>query len=136
MTVRPLHTADVTPAPLRVVGSPRVRRPQMGLWVVYTTIAIVAFFGLILSRTALDETAFELRELSQQIAVEMELQQQLGLEAARLASPGAIVPAAEALGMVLPADVIPVAVPGVLIRRDTGPTNGLAASAVDLSASR
>ena len=118
MTVRPLRTTETYDAPLRVVSSRRLRRPQLGMWGVYTIVAVIAFFALIYSRTALDDTAFELRELQQQIAVEEERQQQLGLEVARLASPGEIVPAAEEMGLILPDEVIPVAAEGVVISND------------------
>lgn len=118
MTVRPLRTTETYDTPLRVVSSRRLRRPQLGMWGVYTVVAVIAFFALIYSRTALDGTAFELRELQQQIAVEEERQQQLGLEVARLASPGEIVPAAEEMGLILPDEVIPVAADGVVISND------------------
>ncbi len=135
MTVRPLRSIEISHAPLRVVSSRRFRRPQLGMWVVYTLVAVLAFFALIYSRTALDDTAFELRELNQQIAVELERQQQLGLEAARLASPGQIVPAAEAMGLILPDDVIPIPAEGVVVSRDADLANRLAGSGADVSAS-
>ena len=134
MTVRPLSADEVSAAPLRVVSSRRLRRPQLGMWAVYTLVAVVAFFALIYSRTALDGTAFELRELNQQIAVEQERQQQLGLEVARLASPGEIVPAAEEMGLVLPHEVIPVAAEGVVISNDDLAAR-LAGPAADVRAS-
>ena len=135
MTVAPLRATDLAPVPLRVVRSRRWRRPQMGIWATYTVVAILAFFSLIYSRTALDETAFELRELNQQIAVELDTEQQLGLEAARLASPNEIVPAAEAMGLVLPDNVIPIAAEGVLVQRDVDTESRVAGSVTDLSAS-
>ena len=131
MTVRPLRVTEVAPTPLRVVSARRFPRPQLGIWVVYTMVAVAAFFALIYSRTALDQTAFELRDLNQQIAVETELQQQLRLESARLASPSQILPAAQDMGLVLPQEVIPIAAEGVLIQTDSDPISQLAGSQAD-----
>lgn len=135
MTVRPLRTTQIAHAPLRVVAGRRFPRPQLGLWVVYTVVAVVAFFAMIYSRTALDESAFELHELNQQIAVELDLQQRLALEAARLASPTEIVPAAEGMGLVLPDIVHPIAAPGVLVERGIDPLEHLATTYENVSAS-
>ena len=131
MTVRPLRVTEVAPTPLRVVSARRFLRPQLGIWVVYTMVAVAAFFALIYSRTALDQTAFELRDLNQQIAVETELQQQLRLESARLASPSQILPAAQEMGLVLPQEVIPIGAEGVLIQTDFDPISQLAGSQAD-----
>lgn len=134
MTVRPLRATDVASAPLRVVSGRRFRRPQIGLFLIYTALAVAAFFAIIYSRTALDQSAFELQELNQQIAVEKELQQRLSLEVARLASPTEIVPAAEEMGLVLPDNVYPVAAEGVLIERGIDPLEQLASEYDDVSA--
>ena len=134
MTVRPLRTTEAFHAPLRVVNGPRFRRPALGLWMVYTLVAVMAFFAIIYSRTALDETAFELQELNQQIDIDLDLQQRLSLEAARLASPTEIVPAAEAMGLVLPDEVFPISAPGVLVERGIDPLERLANTYRDVSA--
>ena len=135
MTVRPLRTTETSHTPLRVVNGRRFQRPQLGSWFVYTTIAVLAFFAIIYSRTALDESAFELHELNQQIVVELEIQQRLALEAARLASPTEVVPAAEAMGLVLPDEVFPIAAPGVLVERGVDPLERLASTYDIVSAS-
>lgn len=114
MTARPLRAGRTAAAPLRVVRGRRIARPQVGVWLVYTLVAVVAFFALIYSRTALDRTAIELRAVEQQIAEEENTFQQLRLEVARLSSPERIVPAAEELGLVYPDEVLPVAAAGVV----------------------
>ena len=135
MTVRPLRSDEVAPAPLRVVRGRRWRRPQVGMWVTYTAVAVFAFFALIYSRTALDENVFIIGELDEQIAVELDLQERYVLEVARLKSPNEIVPAAESLGLVLPEDVIPVAADGVLVQRDDGSSASVAGAEIPASAS-
>ena len=135
MTVRPLRTTETSHAQLRVVSGRRFQRPQLGLWFVYTMVAVLAFFAIIYSRTALDESAFELHELKQQLVVELEMQQRFALEAARLASPANVVPVAEAMGLVLPDEVFPVAAPGVLVERGVDPLERLASTYEVVSAS-
>ena len=46
MTIRPLRSPEVAHAPLRVVSGRRLPRPQIGLWLVYTLVAVVAFFAM------------------------------------------------------------------------------------------
>jgi cell division protein FtsL len=134
MTVRPLRAAEAIASPLRIVTNRRSRRPQVGMFLIYCALAIAAFFAIIYSRTALDQSAFELNELNSQISVERELRQRLELEVARLVSPTEIVPAAEVMGLVLPDDVFPVAAPGVLIERGVDPLERLASVNDDVSA--
>lgn len=114
MTVQPLRTTGVASAPLRVVRGRRIGRPQIGVWAVYTVVAVVAFFALIYSRTALDRSAIELQTVNEQIAEAENTFQQLRLEVARLGSPDRIVPAAAELGLVYPDVVLPVAAAGVV----------------------
>ena len=114
MTARPLRSHAVGNPPLRVVLGRRIGRPQIGIWAVYTIVAIVAFFALIYSRTALDRSAIELRAVEEQIAEAENTFQQLRLEVARLGSPERIVPAAGELGLVYPEEVQPVAAAGVV----------------------
>ena len=135
MTVRPLRTTETSHVQLRVVSGRKFRRSQLGLWFVYTMVAVLAFFAIIYSRTALDESAFELHELKQQLMVELEIQQRLSLEAARLASPAEVVPAAETMGLVLPDEVFPIAAPGVLVERGVDPLERLASTYEVVSAS-
>ena len=119
MTVRALREPRTRPAQLRLLQSRRLRIPHLGMWVVYTLVAVIAFFGLIYSRTALDSSAFELQQIEQQISAEQERYQQLRLEVARLSSPERIIPAAEEMGLVLPTDVTPVAASGVVVAEAT-----------------
>jgi len=102
-------------APVRVVAGSRRPRPRIGGWVVYTVIVALAFFGLIYSQTSLDSSAFELKELEAQIAVEEAHYQDLRLLVARLQSPARIAPAAADLGMVLPHSMQTVTAPGVVV---------------------
>ncbi|MDE0171588.1 MAG: hypothetical protein OXS29_19120 [bacterium] len=115
MTVRPLRTPEGGPAPLRVIsGGDRPRPRRAFLWALYTIGAVASFLALIYLRTAVDEAAYEIRSLENQIRLEEGRQNQLHLEKIRLESPGEIVPIAEhLLGMVLPDEVIPIPVVGV-----------------------
>ena len=109
MTVRPLRSIEAAPAPLRVITGRERPRSRSLAWVLYTLAAVAAFLALIYLRTAVDESAFEIRQLQRQIDAELARQHQLHLEKIRLESPDEIVPIAEEmLGMVLPEDVIPV----------------------------
>ncbi len=114
MTVRPVAVPRQVAAPLRLLHNHKVRIPHLGMWVVYTFLAIIAFFGLIYSRTALDASAFELQQLETGIAEEQERFQQLRLEVARLSSPERIIPAAEEMGLIFPGDVTPLTASGVV----------------------
>lgn len=116
MTVRPLRAPQGGPAPpLRVItGGERPPRRRAILWALYTVGAVASFLALIYLRTAVDEAAYEVRRLENQIQFEEARQHQLHLEQIRLESPSEIVPIAEhLLGMVLPEDVVPIAVAGV-----------------------
>jgi len=116
VSVRPIAAPrSLGVAPLRLLQAKRVRIPHLGMWVVYTIFAIVAFFGLIYSRTALDESAFQLQQIQTQTAEQQERFQQLRLEVARLKSPERIVPAAQDMGLVFPEDVTPVVASGVVV---------------------
>ncbi len=117
MTARPLRAAS-RPAPIRVIHGQGARRPRIAGWVVYTTVVALAFFGLIYSQTSLDASAFELKEIEAQIAVEETRYQELRLEVARLQSPARVAPAAESMGMVLPTALHTVTVPGVVAAED------------------
>jgi cell division protein FtsL len=114
MSAVPVRSRGISTAPLRVVRGRRIARPQVGVWAVYTIVAIVAFFALIYSRTALDRSAIELERVEEQISIEENTYQQLRLEVARLGSPERIVPAAAELGLVYPDVVQPVAAAGVV----------------------
>jgi hypothetical protein len=69
MTARPLAIPRPRPH-LRVVPGRPTPAPRLAPWVFFTTVALLAFFGLIFSRIALDRSAFVLEELEDQIALE------------------------------------------------------------------
>lgn len=114
MTARLAHQPNRR-VPVRVVQGRRTQRPRIGGWVVYTAVVALAFFGLIYSQTSLDSSAFELKELEAQIAVEEASYQELRLLVARLQSPARVAPAARDLGMVLPTSLQTVTAPGVVV---------------------
>lgn len=108
-------------AAVRLISSQRVARPRVAAWAIYTFVVAVVFFGLIYSQTALDGSAFQLQELESQIATAEQRQLELSLEVARLSSPSRVVPAANALGMVLPTDMRTISAPGVVVRSTDAP---------------
>ena len=120
MTVGPLRSPEGGSTPLRVItGGERPRPRRAFLWALYTVGAVASFLALIYLRTAVDEAAYEIRRLESQIQLEEARQHRLHLEKIRLESPSEIVPIAEhLLGMVLPEDVVPIAVAGA---RSEGP---------------
>jgi len=73
--------------------------------VVFTAAVVMAFFLLIFSRTTLDHTAFELKDLETQIAVEESRYWELRLEIARLQAPDRIMEAAARLDLVYPEEI-------------------------------
>lgn len=115
MTARPAGSPQGGPTPLRVISGGERRRPRRALlWALYTVGAVASFLALIYLRTAVDEAAYEIRLLENEIRLEEARQHQLRLEKIRLESPHEIVPIAEhLLGMVLPEDVVPVGAAGV-----------------------
>lgn len=115
MTSRPALRTATRPG-LRVVagkGTPKVRIVP---WIIFTLVAVIAFFGLIASRTSLDQTAFELETLQNDISTEQARFDELRLEVARLSSPQRVAPLAEDMGMVLPQSVRRIA--GTLVEPD------------------
>ncbi len=114
MTAQPLRH-PVSRGGLRVVSTGRARRPSLAPWLTFSVVAVVAFFGMVLTRTALDRSAIELARIERQIAEAKTTNQLLRLEVGRLESPARIAPLAADLGMVYPrvseklmvADLIP-----------------------------
>jgi cell division protein FtsL len=80
------------------------KRPALSVvpWLTFSLVAVVAFIGLVITRTALDRSAIELATLERRIAEETSVNQRLRLEIARLESPARVAPLAEAMGMVYP----------------------------------
>ncbi|MFP5331685.1 MAG: hypothetical protein ACLGHX_04915, partial [Acidimicrobiia bacterium] len=67
MTARAQRVAVKRPAGLKLVQGRRSRRPVVSPFVVFVLIVLVALFGIVFARTALDGGAFELAELNRQI---------------------------------------------------------------------
>ncbi len=99
---------------LRVLTGRRQRRQPLGPWVIFSAVAVVAFLGMVLTRTSLDRIAIELTVAESQLAEAKSLNQRLRLEIARLESPARIAPAAQALGMVYPQSSNRLVVEGVI----------------------
>ncbi len=90
---------------LDVVAGRALRLPRLRGWLLFTIAVVVAFFVLIGSRTALDRSAFELKELETRIAAEEQRYWELRLEVARLEAPDRVMARAAELGLVYPAEV-------------------------------
>jgi cell division protein FtsL len=82
--------------------------------VIFSIVAVVAFIGMVLTRTSLDRIAIELTVAESQLAEAKSVNQRLRLEIARLESPARIAPAARALGMVYPQSSNRLVVEGVI----------------------
>ncbi|MGH8934812.1 MAG: hypothetical protein ACRDXD_00840 [Acidimicrobiia bacterium] len=113
MTARPVAIPRPRPH-LRVVQGRAARAPRLAPWALFTTLVLLAFFGLIFSRIALDRSAFVLEELEDQIALEAVRYQGLRLEVARLQSPQRVLQQAEEMGLVFPAEVRTLSVPAAV----------------------
>ncbi len=106
MTVRPAAAPlPAAPGIDVVAGRAALRLPRLRGWLLFTIAVVAAFFLLIYSRTALDRTAFELKELETRIATEETRYWELQLEVARLEAPARITQRAAELGLVYPDDV-------------------------------
>lgn len=79
-----------------------MRRPALAPWMIMAIVGIAAFLGLVFARTSLDNSAFELAELSEAIEQETALNRELRLEIARLENPARIAPLAVEMGLVIP----------------------------------
>jgi cell division protein FtsL len=88
-------------------------RPRLRGWLVATATVLVAFFLLIYSRIALDNSAFLLEDVSRQIELEEARYWELRLEVARLQDPDRITGLAEHMGMVYPEMINTVEVSGL-----------------------
>lgn len=103
MTARPLRAPGRRVATgLRVVQGRRHRRPVVTPFLAFVLIVLVALFGIVFARTALDQGAFDLGELDRAIVSARSENTRLRLEVARLESPTRVAPLAENLGMVFP----------------------------------
>ena len=79
------------------------RRP----WLVFTVVVLAAFFGLIGSRISLDQSAFTIDRLEDEIVAEQTRNMTLQLEIAELRDPGRIADRAAAMGMAFPGSQLP-----------------------------
>lgn len=89
---------------LRVVQGRRHRRPVVTPFLAFVLILLVALFGIVFARTALDQGAFDLSELNREVVAARSQNTQLRLEVARLESPTRVAPLAEQMGMVFPTE--------------------------------
>lgn len=113
MTAQPLRH-PYSRGRLRVVTGARAHRPSLAPWVVFSLVAVVAFLGMVLTRTALDRSAIELAKIERQIAEAKTTNQILRLEIGRLESPARIAPLAAEMGMVYPRTSEKLMVAGVI----------------------
>ena len=101
---------------LKVIpGASRRPRTKMSHWVIFALAVTVAFFGLIYSRISLDQSAFEIQELEEQIAIQEQLHWQLRYELAGIQDPALLDGQIADLGMVAPSEVIALSVPIVTV---------------------
>lgn len=99
-------TLDTVGAAAPAAGRTVRRRSGMRPWALFMVIVIVAFFGLILSRIALDRSAFVLDTLDDQIAEAQTEHFDLRVQVAELRDPQRIAAEAERMGMVFPAEQV------------------------------
>ena len=96
----PAPTAGEVAGIRGVVGR---RRP----WLVFTVVVLAAFFGLIGSRISLDQSAFTIDRLEDEIGAEQTRNMALQLEIAELRDPERIADRAAAMGMEFPGSQLP-----------------------------
>lgn len=95
-----------------VVGA-ATRRRRTGRLATLAVMVFALFLMLILSRIALDQSAFVVEDLHRQIAAEEARYWELRLQVSELRDPARIAALAAEMGMVYPDEVRPVAVPGL-----------------------
>jgi cell division protein FtsL len=120
MTAQPLRQ-PLTGRRFRVIAGRTSRRRLLAPWVVFTVVAVAAFLGMVLTRTALDRSAIELASIQRQIADAKSTNQLLRLEIGRLESPARIAPLAAEMGMVYPPHTEKLMVAGVIPDGSTDP---------------
>ena len=113
MTARPLRSPG-TRQGLRVVTGQRRKHQPLAPWLIFSMVAVVAFLGMILTRTSLDRIAIELAVIESRVAEAKGLNQRLRLQIAQLESPARVAPAALELGMVYPQSSNRLVVEGVI----------------------
>jgi len=85
-------------------------RPRVRSLVIFVLAVILAFFAMIYSRISLDRTAFELQDLDSQITEQQHEMDRMRVQVARRLDPIRITERAEEMGLVYPADRIPLIV--------------------------
>ena len=96
-----------------VVFGPGARKNRSIYWVLLGIIVAGSFLLSVYARIALDQTAFVLTDIQQQIAAEEARYWELRLEVTQLQSPDLIAERAAELGMVYPDAVQSIVVPGI-----------------------
>ena len=96
-----------------IAGPGRRPRPKISHWILFALAVVIAFFGLIYSRISLDHSAFEIKELEAQIAVQEELHWQLRYELAQIQDPARLQTQIAELGLVFPEERLALTVPDV-----------------------
>lgn len=134
MTARPLRNPRPTHG-LRVVTGQRKRHQPIAPWLIFSLVAVVAFLGMVLTRTSFDRIAIELSTVEAELAEAKGLNQRLRLQIAQLESPARVAPAAQELGMVYPQTSNRLVVEGVIAETVADPRwaemNRFAAPLVD-----
>ena len=134
MTARALRNPRPTHG-LRVVTGQRKRHQPIAPWLIFSLVAVVAFLGMVLTRTSFDRIAIELSTVEAELAEAKGLNQRLRLQIAQLESPARVAPAAQELGMVYPLSSNRLVVEGVIAETVADPRwaemNRFAAPSVD-----
>ena len=134
MTARALRNPRPTHG-LRVVTGQRKRHQPLAPWLIFSLVAVVAFLGMVLTRTSFDRIAIELSAVEAELAEAKGLNQRLRLQIAQLESPARVAPAAQELGMVYPLSSNRLVVEGVIAETVADPRwaemNRFAAPSVD-----
>jgi cell division protein FtsL len=112
MTV-PQRRVESRPTLEVIPGAARKPRHKISHWVLFGIAVVMAFFGLIYSRTSLDHSAFEIQELEAQIAIQEDLHWQLRYELAQIQDPARLEMEIAQLGLEYPAERVALSVPDV-----------------------
>jgi cell division protein FtsL len=91
------------------------RRTRISHWLIFALAVTIAFFGLIYSRISLDQSAFEIQGLEEDIVTQQQLYDQLRLELADLQDPALVEGQIAELGMVYPSQRVALSVPVVSV---------------------
>ncbi len=98
-----------------IEGTSHPRRTKISHWVIFALAVTIAFFGLIYSRISLDQSAFQIQELENQIDAQEQLYDQLVLKLADLQDPALMDGQIAELGMVYPEHRVALKVPVVSV---------------------